>query len=434
MWVWLVVMSLLATVFVLWPLVRRRQRSIDTEYNRSQANTQLYRNHLAELEASFQQGDLDQGVYEQLKAELGRSLLEDNETKSAQQYGAGAGLPVLLACVLLVPLISLGFYYFHGQYDQLALRDLLLSQNQLAAANSQGISGAEANATRKVTEQLEKLVKKDPENLNNWYLLARNKVNVQDFRGAIAAYQEILSRDAKQPQILAEFGQVVFMASGSEMLPQVKQLADSALALEPNNTLALSLAGITSYERKQYREALGYWQKAVQILGANNPDAEPLVAGINNIKQILGNSTTPGESQQPASSVMGEPAGTESNVAESKAAELKVTVNVAMGDAVPASPNQTVFVYARAWQGPKMPVAIKKISVADLPTTVTLSESMAMMQGMTIATVGDIELVARLSLDGSPTSKPGDWQDSVGPVSQAKFDQTYDLIIDTKVE
>ncbi|WP_317929249.1 c-type cytochrome biogenesis protein CcmI [Halioxenophilus sp. WMMB6] len=423
----LILLSLLAIAFVAWPLLRQKPRNIDREYNRQQANVMLYQGHLDELDASRSQGELDESTYEQLKAELGRSLLEDNQNETPEQGAKRLGSPVLLACLLLVPLVSFSFYLWHGAYDSLELRDLLQEQSVAAMKSGSTITGPEVEATKQVVAKLKRLLEKDPDNLQNRYLLARNLLNLQDLKGAIGAYQEILSRSPKEPQILAEFGQVIFMASGSQMLPQVQQLADSALALDPQNTLALSLAGITAYEKRDYPQALTHWTKAVSLLGANNPDSATLLAGIANIEKIVG---------RPAREILAEANPSTSSDATSPTAGegLSVTINVALANGIEVDPNLAVFVYARAWQGPKMPLAIQRMKVSDLPTRVTLTESMAMMAGMSIATVDAVELIARVSLDGSPTTKPGDWQASVGPVSKDAFDQAYNLTIETKVQ
>lgn len=424
LWVLLVALCLIAVGFVAWPMVVKQNRDIDTELSRSSANTDLYKSHIAELDASYHRGDIDDDVYNQLQSELGRSLLEDNQAQDSIPSSVGGAKPVLAVLLVVVPLVSMAFYYLRAPHTELALRDTIIEQNRLASLNPQGITSEEINVTEQIVVQLERLLKEDPENLSNRYMLARNLVTLKDFSGAIEAYQEILSRDPKQPQVLAEFGQTIFMASGTQMLPQVKTLADSALALDPNNTLALSLAGITTYEQQEYQQALTYWQKAVALLGQDNPEAEPLIAGIANIQNLLAHSGGDVE-----------PTGTDSAAKnDSSSDQISVSVNVRLADSVSFTPDQTVFVYARAWQGPKMPLAIKRISASELPITVTLTESMSMMEGMTIATVDAIELVARLSTDGSPTTKPGDWQASIGPVQQSAFDQSYQLQIATKIE
>jgi len=84
---------------------------------------------------------------------------------------------------------------------------------------------------------------------------------------------------------------------------------------------------------------------------------------------------------------------------------------------VSVSGTETVFIYARAWKGAKIPLAIKRIQVKDLPTQIRLSTDDAMAQGMDITTSPQLEVLARLSKSGQAVPQSGDWQISFGPVS-----------------
>jgi cytochrome c-type biogenesis protein CcmH len=108
-------------------------------------------------------------------------------------------------------------------------------------------------------------------------------------------------------------------------------------------------------------------------------------------------------------------------------------VKVSLAAGVQASPQDTVFVYARAWQGPKMPLAIHRLTVADLPAEVTLDQSMAMAPGMTINSFPELEVVARISKSGAPEAQSGDWQGSLGPVVLAELDGPLSLTVDERL-
>ena len=419
LWMALVGLSALALIFIAWPLIRQRSRNIDSEYNRSEANVELYKGHVAELDASYARGDLEEPVYEQLKAELGRSLLEDNEFEQTIKQRNRASTPVLLACLIVLPVASLAFYYGHGFHNELELRDLVAVQRDAIAASQGSVTGEAIDATKKLVEKLEVIAERDPTDLDNLYLLARNQNQLQDFGGAIKTYQTILVESPEEPQILAEFAQTVLLASGKEMLPQVQQLADRALSIEPNHALALSVSGIAAFHREDYDKARDMWQKAVVRLGPNNPEARPLLAGLANLDQIA----PAADDEKKEGEESADPADVKS-----------VSIKVALADEVAASPEKIVFVYARAWQGPKMPLAIRRLTVADLPATVTLDESMAMIDGMTLGTFGEVELVARISEDGGPISRPGDWQASLGPEAQDNFGETFELTIESQVQ
>ena len=94
-----------------------------------------------------------------------------------------------------------------------------------------------------------------------------------------------------------------------------------------------------------------------------------------------------------------------------------IEVSVSLGSNTQVSPGDTVFVYARAWQGPKMPLAIAKFPVSELPKTVRLDKSMSMAPGMDLTTAPQLEVVARVSKSGSPMAAPGDWQAAQGPLT-----------------
>src|SRR5690606_15992919 len=111
----------------------------------------------------------------------------------------------------------------------------------------------------------------------------------------------------------------------------------------------------------------------------------------------------------------------------------QIAVNVELAENVVVSPDQLVFVYARAWQGDKMPLAIARFAVSELPKRVLLTESMAMTESLTLATVESVELVARVSQDGSATAKAGDWQGSLGPVETAAPPADLRIVISEQV-
>lgn len=427
LWMAIFGLSLVATLFVIWPIVRRKQDR-ETGYDRAEANVTLYKNHLQELEINFERGDITPEVYEQLKTELSRSLLEDNEGSGRATKQTTWAVPILLVCVLAIPLATLGFYALRGEYVALELRDLMVDQAvAYRTSNSQTATDEQLGATRALINGLEDALVGEPENLKYRYLLARNQLNMNDLRGAISSYQEILTQSPEEPQVLAEFAQVLYMSSGTQLLKEIDQLTQSALTYDPENGLALSMAGIVAMQNQKPEESISYWQKAVAVFGPNSQDAQPLLAGIANARAQLA-----GEGSEPAVTAQASVEPSEASSPENNG--LTITLNVTVEDSVTVSNDQLVYIYARAWQGPPMPLAIQRISVNQLPTTVTLHEGMAMMEGMTIAAFDQLELIARISQDGGPTAKPGDWQASIGPVTKDQLAEPFSLVIDTQVQ
>ncbi len=115
--------------------------------------------------------------------------------------------------------------------------------------------------------------------------------------------------------------------------------------------------------------------------------------------------------------------GEEVVVLEETTPEVSISVSVSLASTVNASPSDTVFVYARAHNGPKMPLAIYKTTVDKLPLQITLDDSMAMMANMSISRFDSVEVVARISPSGQVAPAPGDWEsvsEAITPSANSK--------------
>ena len=222
---------------------------------------------------------------------------------------------------------------------------------------------------------------------------------------------------------MAELAQTLFIHAGNQTVPVVEALSTNALAIDPNNVMALSLMGIVAFNAQKYVEAIEFWQRASALLTPNNADIATLQDGIAQARARLAVSHLMDSEVTQADSASSQNAKTSSSI----------TVAVSLADDIDFQPDQPVFVYARAWQGSKMPLAIAKLRASQLPLTIILDESMAMSPSMTLSSVEQLELVARLSLSGEPIPKTGDWQTNVGPITLAKNQEVYPLVINQRI-
>jgi hypothetical protein len=94
--------------------------------------------------------------------------------------------------------------------------------------------------------------------------------------------------------------------------------------------------------------------------------------------------------------------------------------------------NGVLFVFAKAENGPPMPLAVAKKSQWTLPLTVTLSEDNAMVEGLSFSQFKQIVVIARVSTDDKVDIQSGEIEGRSHSFNVQTTD-VINLIIDTKL-
>ena len=409
LWVLFIVASAIAVLFVAWGFRRPGKRDTDLG-DELRLNRDLYLDKKAELAQLLASGDLSHSQHDALLLEHQRQLLEDNDV--AEVHGASGGRErwLLVALMVAVPMMAGGFYWLLGAADELQIKALtdqrreLLSSEQL---DRQRLAELDARLIRQLQILSDRYTDKPV-----YPLLLARLYQESGNHGMAANYYRTVSRLLPEDGALqAEYAQSLFFANGNRMTDQIRALAEAAQVLNPGDHTALGLLGIAAFQEERFAEAIGYWQQALQTLGPLSPSRTALAAGIDAARERLGKDgrTDPG------------------------VAGPSLSVNVSLAQGFEAPPETAVFVYARAWQGAPMPLAIARLKLVDLPTRVTLDETMAMSPTMTIASVDQVELVARVSFSGTARPESGDFQGSLGPITVADDPGELSLIIDNRL-
>lgn len=423
---WLILALLLPPLafFIAWPLFRGKKRTHAPAQEGDQksdagagAQALLYREHLAELEASRASGAVSEAEYNNLKTELARKLLAEEgdayRVSAARQGGRG----LLFALAFAVPFAAVGLYFYSGAHEDLSLhRELVASQS----------GETDMVAEARITQQLKARIETHPQDISSRYVLAQRLLVSNDLQGAIAQYRYIVTHEPDAANIRAELAQALFFGNGSKMSPEVLREVDQVLAVQPNNTTALGLAGIDAFDRKDYAGAKSFWQRAQAQMAPGSSASQALAAGVARAEKALAeaggqvavNKAPADESQQAAPA-----AGDAAN---------RIALKVTLPDNVESSPNTPVFVYARTADSP-MPVAIVRLTASDLPAEVVLDESRAMMPGRSLKTVDEVELVARLAINGNARPAAGDWQGEIKGLSRADWGKPIHISINEKI-
>lgn len=421
LWIGVALLSVIALGFVFWPLIRYGKQpngqSSEVVADRLAENVRLFHEHIAELELQLASGRIDQGQFDQLKVEQERSLLDDEaDIRAAQQSRTlGAGFKTLGVIALLVVAGSWALYQQLGSSADVEIRLAQELKLELDNGDYQAGRNPDPARARELVRLLEARLESDPEQLQYWFLLARMQMDLNNFNQAVKSYEQVLQRDSKSSMVMAELAQAMFLRDGNQMSQPIIDLVDKVLKAEPDNTMALGLAGINAFSKKDYVNAIKYWEHTVRLTGENSPGSQALMSGIEH-----------------AATLYFAEGGTEATLAAARAGR-QLSINVSLADGVEASPEQIVFVYARTWQGAKMPLAIARVPVSELPKRVTLTEEMAMTPAMSLGSVDNVEVVARISQDGTAAAKAGDWQGSFGPVDMTSVPADLSITIDQKV-
>lgn len=391
----LIICALLLVVAVLFvgvPLWRGTSRN--NAVARDTANLEIYRDQIAEMDADLRNGLLTPELHEQGKRELQARLLDEVHVAEQQAVPVQRHPLKLLtiAIALLLPLASIGLYF------QLGNLNAFLPQ----AMHGGGFGGvARTEAGLKVLEEKAAQSPNEPEVL---LMLARSYVELGRYADGAKTYESLTKLVSDEAMLWADYADALAMAH-STLLGAPTKLLDRALLLDPNHAKTLALSGSAAMERGDYAAAIGHWEKLLKQIPAGSEDIKMIEEGIRQARQLLAQSK--GGKSARALEQINEPANKPQT-----AGEERISGTVALSDTLKGKvePNDTLFVLARAAQGPKMPLAIIRKQVRDLPLQFTLDDSMAMSPEMKMSNFNQIVVVARISKSGDAMSKSGDWQ------------------------
>ncbi len=289
------------------------------------------------------------------------------------------------------------------------------------ATPSQANGGPTAGAIEDMVKKLEQRLATNPDDLQGWIMLGKSYKFLQQYNKAVAAFEKANVLSGKQADVMLLYADALVMDNSGHFTDQAKALIFKALALAPEDSTGLWLAGKAKVEEGAYIEALGYLRKAENSLppdSQSHAELQRYIAGV--------------EAQMPAAagvSVKPAAAGIQTRQTESLKPGIRVSVKLSPELQSRAAVTDTLFIYARATSGPQMPLAVVRKQVKDLPLTVTLSDDQALTPSMQLSKYEQVNLTARISKSGNAIQQPGDLIGSAGNVNVAG-QQAVDINID----
>jgi cytochrome c-type biogenesis protein CcmH len=416
-WLTAAALTALALALLLVPLWRPASPGRGNAAAPGQAGLAILRGQLAQLDAQRAAGVLDAAQHAAARADIERRALEEAGdgpgTASRRAPGAGVVRPARTAVLLglALPCLALGMYGTLGNPQ--ALRDAPATAS--ASANALGGTGSEVTQA-----QIVSMVEQMAQGLHNpppgqvpdpaaWAMLARSYAALERFDAADRAYARAIELAPTDAQLLADRADVLAMLQGRNATGEPARLIEQALRLDPKNLKALALAGSAAFERQDFAAATRYWVQARALAPAGSEFATGLERSLE------------------AARVAG---GTQPMTAATSGGRISGTVVLAPALAAQAAPGDTVYIFARAAQGGRMPLAILRRQAHELPVHFTLDDSMAMSPEMRLSGQTQVLLGARISRSGQALPQRGDLvgQSAAQPVGATNVVLTIDSI------
>ncbi|ARU57252.1 cytochrome c-type biogenesis protein [Oleiphilus messinensis] len=431
-WLGSSLLILLAMVFVLLPVLKRRQVSDEGEVERKALNVELFKDRLKELELELEKGQITEARFAQLKLELEGNLLEDvGDDQNTASSGVNTSMPLVIALVVIIPVAAWGFYWKWGAYDKVVETRDIAALSGMGDQLSEGMPAADIDT---LLGQLKQKLQENPENIDGWFLLGRTQMNLEQYAEASESLLQVVKllkqRGEGASAVYGLLAQARFFQY-QQMTEEVKQYIETALQENPNEVNSLGLLGMYAYEVGEFKNAIGFWQRILEV-APDHPSASAIGEGINRARMMLAS-----QSPEGATAAVGQPIAESAAPSSPKAASgPQISVLVELSDSIDVSErgNDTLFIYARAVNGPKMPLAIVRKQVKDLPVLVKLDDSTAMGPMAKLSSVAEVEVIARVSASGQPTPNPGDLQGLVSPVEVNSAKEIIRVEIDSVIQ
>jgi len=380
---------LIAFGFILPPLWRKPALlAADLD----QRNILIAQHRLAELKENRRLGGLSQAQYDEQLADLEQALSDDLDIKSNVSLASSQGRWVIYVLVVAVPVLAGWLYFTLGNYPA-------VSHSAEMAVDPDTLKQAEVN---KMVEGLAEKMKANPDDAQGWLMLGRSYKVLEQHGKAVDAFAHAYQLLGDQAEIMLLYADALAFVNDKNLTGKPAELVFKALALEPDNMNALWLGGMAKAQQGDTATAITLWKKLEALLPPGSESQQEIQGLLAKVE-----SASPQAAAQPDAAPTANVPGAAITVQVSLAPELQKS----------ATPGDTVFVYAQALSGPKMPLAIVRKQVSDLPLTASLDDTMAMMPNMKLSNFAEVKLLARISKSGNAMSQSGDMIGSIDQVA-----------------
>ncbi|MDW3094893.1 MAG: c-type cytochrome biogenesis protein CcmI [Gammaproteobacteria bacterium] len=383
---WLVVIGLilLGLLFVLLPLLSKENKN---QYvSREEINKAIYIGKVEDLEADLERNLLDKEEYDHALADLQQTLLQDADVEDTKPFNLRGNKIMTLTIAIVLPVVAL-----------LTYKQVSTGSYTYDVASNQTVASSQMQSIENSIASLEKKLKEKPDSVEGWRMLGQSYFVTQQYELAKQAYIKALDLvNQADPEILVLTAEASAFSNNELFSDYEKSLLAKALSINPNHQRGLWYSGYAAYTTSDFQNAVNHWQTLLTLVPNDRADVKAsLVQFLNDARSKAG--LVPLEQAEDMA---------QQDTSDQRKIEVSVQLNESVNQL--AGSGDTLFIYARAVDGPKMPLSLARLTVASLPAKVTLSKEMAMMPSMDIDTFEKVEVLARISKSGQAITQKGD--------------------------
>lgn len=312
-----------------------------------------------------------------LEEELALNHLDESaqlDSPAESESASRVPLVPLLACSVASLIVATGLYAVWGEPGAPVL-----------SRASEIMRGGERSEMRALEDALESRLTREDGDANSWFVLGHLRTQLEDHEGAANAFAALHDVAGPLVDVDVAWAQARYRADGGQMSAATREIVDRVLATQPDHPTMLELLTIDAIHRRDFREAVDYLSRALRqtMPASRRSELAEILA--------LARSRLPDDAEAVDADP---PAG--------------IPVSVSLEAPLEAEPGTPVFVIARDPDAPRPPLAVRRLTVGDLPVRIDLTDADAMMPGRSLSGLEAVELLARVSLSGSPSARTGD--------------------------
>ncbi|MAI42221.1 MAG: c-type cytochrome biogenesis protein CcmI [Candidatus Azotimanducaceae bacterium] len=395
-WIGALILCILAITFIVWPLYGRGDIS---SLNRSKLNIELFHNRITELENSLEQAEINEGEFKELERELQLSLVSDTRSDLKSQSSISR-LPFFAAAMVVVLSI---FAFADFGLSMGSVGDFILSKEI-------GSTYHNAAGMQETMEKLERRLQQEPDNDDARFLLAQSWQSLAEYEKAAREFRYLVERYPLDSALAVRFAGALFLLDMQAFTPRVRLAISKALELNPHDIEMLELSAIDAFRQGNAEKASTLLRQALVYAEGSRADLlRQALSDLTNNKYDL------------------------TEVAKTSLSnERSLNILVELGAEVEANPEATVYVYARPFEGSTIPLALERLTIAQLPALITLKSDRVMIEGMGLNDFDLVQIVARISEKGIANASPEDYEVVSGAIDLKVEHSVFRLTISNR--